>query len=274
MKKAVTLFVLVFLLITCVSAQELPSLRLKDDFGFKNQTHKTFFSKDIKSTKLQPKRKTVTSYYGAGYSFVIFTSAQMNEAYPVFDTRKGDFLSEINVYFGFAVAKALTVEIEPSLLFTNTDKTLRFTYNPQIYINGGYYTYVYPYHLSMLALLPVFNVRFFPFYTQTSFARLFFIGGGAGYGWIHESYDYVPSNDPSGYYGGGYGALGFNATTSQWAPILRIMAGFTGSGGQFGFGGEVRYNIIPLKQTDEFFVTRVSPNFNSVDLTLRFYFSL
>jgi hypothetical protein len=99
-------------LISGIYAQELPSLKLKNDFGFKSQSHKTFFSKDVKMSKLQPKRKTVTSYYGAGYTFVIFTSAPMNEAYPVFDTRKGDFLSEINVYFGFAVAKALTIEIE------------------------------------------------------------------------------------------------------------------------------------------------------------------
>jgi hypothetical protein len=271
MKKIVSSFVLVLLLITFAKAQELPSLRLKDDLGFKSKQHKSFFSEELTKTKLQPKkRKTVTSYYGAGYSFVIFTSKEMNEAYPVFDTRKGDFLSEINVYFGFAVAKAMTVEIEPSFLFTNTDKTLRFTYNPPRLVNGGYYTYVYPFHLSLLAILPAVNVRFFPFFTQASFARLIFIGGGAGYGWIHENYDYYASNDPSGYY---YGA-GSNESTSQWAPILRLMVGATGSGGQFGFGGELRYNIIPLKQTDEFFVTRTSPNFNSVDLTLRFYFSL
>lgn len=270
MKKAVSLFVLVFLLLSSLYAQELPSLKLKNDFGFKSQSHKTFFSKDVKMSKLQPKRKTVTSYYGAGYSFVIFTSAPMNEAYPVFDTRKGDFLSEINVYFGFAIAKAVTFEIEPSILFTNTDRNIEYYRDPPQIIGGQSFNYVTTYHLGLLSFMPTVNVRFFPFYTQAGFARLIFLGGGAGAAWIREEYDYYGGQ--LNIYNSGY-AL-YTASTSQWAPILRLMIGATGSGGQFGFGGEIRYNIIPLKQNNEAFQTRIAPNFNSVDLTLRFYFSL
>ena len=270
MKKTVSLFVLVFLLISGIKAQELPSLKLKNDFGFNNnQSHKTFFSKDVKMSKLQPKRKTVTSYYGAGYTFVIFTSAPMNEAYPVFDTRKGDFLSEINVYFGFAIAKAVTIELEPSILFTNTDRTISYYRNPPQIINGYSYDYVTAFHLGLLSFIPTVNVRFFPFFKQAGFARLIFLGAGAGGAWIREEYDY---------YGGVLGNYGqyqtYTASTSQWAPVLRLMIGATGSGGQFGFGGELRYNIIPLKQNNEAFQTRIAPNFNSVDLTLRFYFSM
>jgi hypothetical protein len=117
--------------------------------------------------------------------------------------------------------------------------------------------------------MPTVNVRFFPFFTQAGFARLIFLGGGAGAAWIREEYDYY-GGQLSYYNGNGL----YTASTSQWAPILRLMIGATGSGGQFGFGGELRYNIRPLKQNNEAFQTRTAPNFNSVDLTLRFYFSL
>jgi hypothetical protein len=108
-------------------------------------------------------------------------------------------------------------------------------------------------------------------YKMTSFARLFFIGGGIGYQWIKEDYDifYSRTRQPIGYYGG------VSASDDQWAPVFRIMTGFTGTGGQFGFGGEVRYNIVPLKEeAGSPFATRRAKNFNSVDISLRFYFSL
>jgi hypothetical protein len=57
--------------------------------------------------------------------------------------------------------------------------------------------------------------------------------------------------------------------------MFRGMIGFTGTGGQFGFGGELRYNHVPLtKETSVPFATRHASNASSVDITLRFYFSL
>src|SRR5205085_6183117 len=118
-----------------------------------------------------------------------------------------------------------------------------------------------------------FNARFFPFFKLPSFARLFFVGGGAGMAWIREEYENVYSNTPGSiYYGSPYSIV--TESTSQWTPLFRIMTGFTGSGGQFGFGGEVRFNIVPLKTSNQPFATTRAKNFNSVDLTLRFYFSL
>ncbi|RPI17072.1 MAG: hypothetical protein EHM58_10580 [Ignavibacteriae bacterium] len=273
MKKLFTWFVLVFILLSQVYSQELPTLKSKSDFSLKGSSIETPLSKysklSLNKDMQVKKRKTISSYYGAGYSFVIFTAKDMNEGYPVFDTRKGDFLSEINLYFGFSIARALTLEIEPSLLFTNNDRAVTFFVDPAFTYAGQTSNYVTAYHLSMLSLIPVVNARFFPFYTQTtSFARLFFIGGGAGAAWIKEDYDYYLGQ--LNYYGSTF----FTGSTSQWQPVLRVMTGFTGSGGQFGFGGELRYNIIPLSQNNELFITRTAPNFNSVDLTLRFYFSL
>lgn len=249
-----------------VSAQQwdefnLPELKLSDKMD------------GLKESKLlQPKkRKTVNAYVGAGYSFVIFTASEMNSAYPVFDTRKGDFLSEVNLYFGFAVARAVTLEFEPSILFTSNDRLLRFEYVPPISYRGGNYSYVYGYNIGLLAFPLVANARFFPAFKSAGFGRLIFVGGGIGAAWIREEYDHYYSNNPGG---PTYSDPFATESTSQWGPVFRLMAGATGTGGQFGFGGELRYNIIPLSTNQEAFVTRQAKNMNSVDLTLRFYFSL
>jgi hypothetical protein len=222
---------------------------------------------------LQPKkRKAVNTYFGAGYSFVIFTDKSMNTMYPVFNQSAGDFLSEINVFFGFAIAKAVTLEIEPSVLFTNNNKLVTFILNPQKVIAGNSYSYANTSHASMLAFPFAVNARFFPFFKlDKSFMRLFFIGGGAGVEWIREEYDNFYSNTPGVYYNSG---VLVTESTSQWAPLFRALIGFTGSGGMFGFGGELRFNIVPLKTTNEPFATRFASNFNSVDLALRFYFGM
>jgi hypothetical protein len=132
----------------------------------------------------------------------------------------------------------------------------------------------YSSNMGLFAIPLTANVRFFPMWKMTSFARLFFIGGGIGYQWIKEDYDVTYSRDPNlppGYYGFG----GRSESGDQWSPVFRILTGFTGTGGQFGFGGEVRYNIVPLKQeSGSPFTTKIADNFNSVDICLRFYFSL
>lgn len=220
------------------------------------------------------KEKTVNSYFGAGYSFVIFTNSKLNSLYPLFDTRSGSFLSEVNLFYGFAIAKAVSLEFEPSFLFTSSSKNLS-TELLQPHTPNGTDTIVISSNIGMFAIPFMVNARFFPFYKMSkSFARLFFLGGGAGAIWIKEDYDNFYTSDPNNYYTGYYYG-GITESTSQWQPMFRVMLGFTGTGGQFGFGGEVRYNIVPLTQENNVpFVTRISPNFNSIDIVLRGYFSL
>ncbi len=259
-----------------VFSQELPGLKLSDKKSSLGFFEKKQYSSETKSLTDKfyqlKKRKTVTSYFGAGYSFIIFTAKYMNQAYPVLNFSSGDFLSEINVFYGFSIAKAFTLEFEPSILFTRNNRVINIELKEPLVINSTSYTWAHPYSLSMLAFPLAVNVRFFPLFKQKGFGRLFFIGGGVGGVWIREEYDNVYNNSPIGvsYLDGYY----VTESTSQWQPLLKVMAGFTGAGGAFGFGGEVRYNIIPLTQSNEAFVTRYSPNFNSVDLTLRFYFGL
>lgn len=237
-------------------------------------------NEDMKSSINNPyqlkTRKTVTSYFGAGYSFMIFTNSYMSTAFPILDTRNGTFLTNINLFFGFAIAKAVTLEISPSILFTSNNKQVDYTLNP-IYTSGtSTYQYAHTYTNGIIALPIALNVRFFPLFKQKGFGRLFFIGGGVGAAWIREENDVIYNNSPNTFtlYGND-GVYRTGISTSQWAPLFRIISGFTGTGGQFGFGGEVSYNIIPLKQdTSQPFATRFAKDMNSVDLTLRFYFSL
>lgn len=259
-----------------IFAQDLPGLKLKDNSSStnlstisgsdKSLSGKSFF----KETFQLKKRKTVSSYFGAGYSFMIFTNSFMSAAFPVLDTRNGSFLTNINLFFGFSIAQAVTLEVEPTILFTSNNKQVNYKLSTPY---QGVYNYAHTYTNGIIALPLALNVRFFPFFKLKSYARLAFIGGGVGAAWIREENDVYYNNNPTAYYYGDQYQSGI--TTSQWAPVFKVMAGVTGTGGQFGFGGEVRYNIIPLKQdTSQPFATRFAKDFNSVDLTLRFYFSL
>ena len=256
-----------------LNAQELPQLKLKIGITEKDDSKITSSLKSDNANLFQvKKRKAVNMYFGAGYSFVIFTSSQMNNLYPIFNQSSGDFLSEINLFFGFAIAKAVTLEFEPSILFTNNNKSVIYNLVPAKYVQqlGDTFSFSATYHVSMLAFPLAINARFFPFYKMDkSFIRLFFVGGGAGVMWVREEYNNIYDHIPP-YYGINY----ITESTSQWAPVFRIMTGFTGSGGMFGFGGELRFNFVPLKTSNDPFATRQSKNFNSVDLALRFYFSL
>lgn len=276
MKNFLVSSLIVAFLISSVNSQFSNDFKLKESKKLLNDNtselniEKKFNKDNVPQLKT---RKTVNMYFGAGYSFVIFTNNVMNSGYPVLDTKSGDFLSEVNLYFGFAIAKALTLEFEPSILFTRNNRSNRIDLTTPISYGGNNYYYDFPSTQSMLAFPLAVNARFFPFFKLPTFFRLFFVGAGAGVIWVHEDNDhnfslnsYYNYYDPSNYF--------YSSATSQWAPLFRIMTGFTGSGGAFGFGGEIRYNIIPLKNNGDPFRTRIAKNFNSVDIAARFYFSL
>lgn len=273
-------FLLLFLVISGnLLSQQSSVLKLKSDKNSLKQLGSVEYnnsSNDLmeKDEVYQVKtRKTVTSYFGAGYSFMIFTDSYMSTAFPVLDTRNGSFLTNINIFFGFAIAKAVTLEISPSILFTSNNRQADYHLSSPYVEQFGSYNYAHTYTNGIIAVPLVLNVRFFPLFKQKGFGRLFFIGGGVGGSWIREENDVFFNNTPTTYYGNDRYRSGMS--TSQWAPVFKAMTGFTGSGGQFGFGGEVSYNIIPLnEETSQPFATRFAKNFNSVDLTLRFYFSL
>ncbi len=256
-----TFLIISFLSLNVLFSQSLPELKLNDETS----------SRSYSELKQLKKRQTVTKYAGIGYSLVFFMDENLRDAYPLLDTRSGNFLTNINLFFGISVAKALTVEFEPSLMFVSSSRLITFTLRKPVNINGTDYTYSNTGNLNMVAIPIAINLRFFPFFKNSkSFSRLFFLGTGGGAIWIREEYDNYYSTAPG---------LFFNSpvrieSTSQWAPIIRAAIGFTGTGGAFGFGGEVRFNYVPLKQTDEPFATRFGKAFNSIDLCIRAYFGL
>jgi len=280
MRFSINLLLILALFTGSLYAQQKTILKLSDSRSFLKSSE-GFLSEQkndpeavFKKNFQLKTRKTVTSYFGAGYSFMIFTNSYMSSAFPVLDTRNGSFLTNINLFFGFAIAKAVTMEISPSILFTSNNRQVDYALTPAKVINGASYNYAHTSTNGIIALPIALNVRFFPLFKQKTFARLFFIGGGVGAAWIREENDVSYNNSPNTFYY--YSDPGQNGySTSQWAPLFRALAGFTGTGGQFGFGGELSYNFIPLKQDiSQPFATRFAKDMNSVDITIRFYFSL
>ena len=279
MKKYILGLLLPVFFISSQCAQSISDLKLKEGGDhISNYMLNNNIEKPTIVTKDQiPTRKTVGIYFGAGYSFVIFLNSTMNTGYPVLDTRSGDFLSEINLFFGFSIAKAVTLEFEPSILFTRNNRNDMIQLSTPYNLYGQNYNYDFPSTQSMLAFPLVVNARFFPLFKTKGFMRLFFVGAGAGATWIREEYDHNFTTQP--YYYGGYFDTNvysptYTSSTSQWEPVLRVITGFTGTGGMFGYGGELRFNFIPLKSNNDPFRTRMSKNFNSIDLAFRIYFSL
>lgn len=257
-----TFLIISFLSLNVLFSQSLPELKLNKERSSRSYS-------EINQLK---KRQTVTKYAGVGYSLVFFMDQYLRDAYPLLDTRSGNFLTNINLFFGISVAKALTAEFEPSLMFVSSSRLITFALHKPVTIGLVDYTYSNTGRLNMIAIPLTINLRFFPFFKNSkSFSRLFFLGTGGGAIWIREEYDNYYSTSP--------GIVLNNSvlrteSTSQWAPIIRAAIGFTGTGGAFGFGGEVRFNYVPLKQTDEPFATRYGKAFNSIDLCIRAYFGL
>jgi len=270
--KKILLFIIIFSCFASFNYSQMNDFKLSDKFNKLTLKPRSSIDYQLDNTIQIKKRKTVTTYFGAGYSFIIFTSKYMQDAFPIFDTRYGSFLTNISVFFGFSIAKAVTLEFEPAFLFASNDKLLDYQLSEPFVKNNDTNYYGHTTTNSILAFPMLLNVRFFPLFKMTSFGRLFFIGGGVGAMWIREENDIYYNKDPVG---GIYISYPSTQASSQWTPVFRIMTGFTGSGGQFGFGGELRYNIIPLdQQTTVPFATRFAPNANSIDITLRFYFGL
>jgi len=279
MRFSISALIAVVFLVNTVFAQNSESFKLKDNKLSLKSAAGEFKLNDV-NLKTEPAknfqlktRKTVTSYFGAGYSFMIFTNKYMSDAFPVLDTRNGSFLTNINLFFGFAIAKAVTLELSPSILFTSNNRQVDYTLSSPYMVNSTAYNYAHTYTNGIIAIPIVVNVRFFPMFKRTDFARLFFIGGGVGTAYVREENDVYFNNTPNTYFYGDQYKAGYS--TSQWTPLFKAMTGFTGSGGQFGFGGELSYNFVPLKQDmAQPFATRFAKDMNSVDITLRFYFSL
>ena len=154
MAKLIYIFLLVTVFFSQTYSQFSQDFKLKehkDQFGLiSGKLIKDNTGSDENLTQIKT-RKAMHMYFGAGYSFVIFTNGVMNTGYPVLDTRSGDFLSEVNLYFGIAIASALTIELEPSILFTRNNRSDRLDLTTPVNYSGTSYNFDYPYYQGMTA---------------------------------------------------------------------------------------------------------------------------
>jgi len=224
------------------------------------------------------RKKSGLFYFGAGYSFVFFTDNTVNNAYPAFDVISINFVGELMTFLGLRFSKYLALEIETSYMFCQNERNVAIGLNPPVTFPGNdsvAYTYAHPTQLTMFAFPLLLNLKYFPFQARKNFANRLFIGAGAGYLYVHESYDNVVYTLDQSQVTYPYTEFPVvtNMTNNQWLPLFRISAGFTGSGKVIGFGAEVRFNFAPIKKTTDAFVTRTAQNFNSIDLSGKIYFN-
>ena len=105
MQFSIKLLLFLALLTGSFYAQQKTALKLSDNRSFLKSGNgllseqKSDLASEYKKNYQLKTRKTVTSYFGAGYSFMIFTNSYMSDAFPVLDTRNGSFLTNINLFF-------------------------------------------------------------------------------------------------------------------------------------------------------------------------------
>jgi hypothetical protein len=225
MIKTIALFLMLALLTGSLISQEITGLKLTEKKSSLINFHTVNNRMDINSVNEKTfqlkKRKTVNSYFGAGYSFIIFTNEYMSASYPVLDTRNGTFLTNLSIFFGFAIAKAVALEIEPALLFASSQNQVNY----HLSVRFDNKSYAHTIANSIFALPAVLNVRFFPLFKQKGFSRLIFLGGGVGAIYINENND-VYFNDNPNTIGGSFENDTYIAgfSSNQWSSI-QMMAG-------------------------------------------------
>jgi hypothetical protein len=234
------------------------------------------FMKTPKETNFIKKSKEPKSYIGIGYSFVGFTNKIMSIGYPFLDAKSGDFVSELNFYYGYNITKALAIEIEPSISFSRNYRYEKIDLIKPYFINNEFYNYDFPVRKSYSSYPLAVNLKLFPFSKSKGFGRALFIGGSAGVIFVKEEYDHRFTNNVS--YVGSYDTTRDVAanisSSSQWHSLFRALIGIRVSGRIIDFGGEIRYTFIALTSNGEPFRTRIATNANSLDIALRLYYGL
>ncbi|MEO8665182.1 MAG: hypothetical protein ABI462_06775 [Ignavibacteria bacterium] len=215
----------------------------------------------------QVKRRSVSSefYTGVGYKFVFLTNPDARDAYPFFQLSNGDFLKEIDGYFGVTINGKYGIELSPAYLFTNALNSDGFSFTD----NLGTRFYV-PVDTRLFAVPINLKLKFYPFASGKSetFSKMYFgIGGGAMY--IEEEVtSQIYTDDTRFNY---IGTRHYDE--SSWTSNYEILLGI-GNFSKIGYGFELSYRIVPLKHlNNKPLITDVASNFNSVNLSANIIFS-
>ncbi|MEO6693879.1 MAG: hypothetical protein ABIY50_06040, partial [Ignavibacteria bacterium] len=191
------------------------------------------------SAQIKKRSTDVSVYTGIGYKFVFLTDPQARNAYPFFQLSKGDFLKELDGFFGVSFNDRYAVEFSPAYLFTNSVSSDGFYFQD----NSGRRFYQ-PQQTRLFALPLNFRFKYFPFAEKFSstLSKVYF-GAGAGAIYINEEMTNQIYSDETRLVNLGAKTYENNFWTSNYELLLGI-----NSFSKIGFGFELSYRFVPLNQ--------------------------
>ncbi len=216
-------------------------------------------------SQIKQRSTSVSLYTGIGYKFVLLTNSQARDAYPFFQLSNGDFLKEIDGYFGAIINESYGIEFSPSYLFTNTINSKGFSFN-----DGTGSRFYVPADKRLFALPLNLKFKYYPMAKNygSSLSR-FYLGVGAGPMYINEQATNQIYSDASQ-----LSYLGSQTSEdSFWTSNFELMAGI-GSYSKIGYGFEISYRIVPLKASGtKPLITNIVSNFGSVNFAANIIYS-
>lgn len=225
-----------------------------------------FLVSDVSISQIKQRSSSINVYTGIGYKFVFLTDPDASDAYPFFQLSNGDFLKEINGFFGVTLNEQYGIEFSPSYLFTNTLGSDGF------YYDNGVTRRFYEPAQTRLAAIPVnLRFKFYPFAKNySSSLSKMYLGFGGGMMYINEEITSQIYEDE-----GELNYLGIRtAEDSFWTHDFEFLLGI-GSFSKIGFGFELSYRLVPLDDAIESnpLITYIASNFNSINLAANIVFS-
>lgn len=201
-------------------------------------------------------------YAGLGYSTLFFTNSDVSNIYPTFDFRRNSLKSEISPYIGYEISKTLSIEFNPSFLYSNSSPEKGFYFKP---MNGG--NEYYQPNNAFLFMMPLnLKLKFYPFANAKSVvSNGLFLGLSGGPIFIREEYDnyiYPNENSPT------VNQIK-NFSNTLWTGDMQLSIGYS-SKAAFSYGFEAGYRFIPLKIEREFpLASSIASNMNAVVLSIK-----
>lgn len=212
------------------------------------------------------KRSTdVSLYTGVGYKFVFLTNPQARNAYPFFQLSRGDFLKEIDGFFGLMIDDKYAVELAPAYLFTNALSSDGFFFTD----NNGRRFYL-PQQTRLFALPINLRFKYFPFAKnyKSSWSKFYFGAGGGAMYTNEEITNQIYTDETRISYLG--------ARTSEnnfWTSNFEFLLGIN-SFSKIGYGFELSYRYVPLNQSKTNpLITSLVGNFSSINFAAKIIYT-
>lgn len=215
--------------------------------------------------QIKQRSANVTAYLGIGYKFVFLTNPDARSAYPFFQLSNGDFLKEIDGFFGVNVNEQYAIELAPAYLFTNSVSGEGYYYN-----SNNSTRYYLPSQTSLFAVPVNMKFKYFPMaknYTSSLSKGYIMVGGGAFYADEQISASIYQDDQELVY----LGSRTFENTF--WTYDFEFGIGIS-SFSKIGYGFELSYRFVPINAKGDIpVITALASNFNSVNFTANIIFT-